>query len=97
MFPIEDLGAGFYQVSDPSSLAQVFGRSGILGYLAFRAAKNMSFEPWIGSLSVGKLADMTLLGRNILNQKVPLRYASGSSRGVSIEKTWVGGEPIYVL
>ena len=36
MFPIEDLGAGFYQVNDPSSLAQVFGRSGILGHLAFR-------------------------------------------------------------
>lgn len=61
------------------------------------AAKNMSFEPWIGSLSVGKLADMTLLDRNILDQKVPLRYASGSSKGVSIQKTWVGGEPIYVL
>ena len=57
----------------------------------------MSFEPWIGSLSLVKVADMPLLDRNILKRKAPLRYTSGSSRAASIHTTWAGGKPTDVL
>lgn len=59
------------------------------------SAQNMGFDPWIGSLSVGKLADMTLMDSNILDWRVPLRYATSGQTGVNVLKTWVGGEPVY--
>ncbi len=59
------------------------------------AAKNMSFDPWIGSLEVGKLADMTLLDSNILNWRTSLQYATPGQSGVNVLKTWVGGETVY--
>lgn len=59
------------------------------------AAKNMSFDPWIGSLAVGKLADMTLLDSNILDCRTPLQYATPGQTGVTVLETWVGGNSIY--
>jgi predicted amidohydrolase YtcJ len=59
------------------------------------SAQNMSFDPWLGSLSVGKLADMTLMDSNILNWRTPLQYATPDQEGVTVLKTWVGGKPIY--
>jgi len=58
-------------------------------------AQNMSFDPWLGSLEVGKLADFTLMNKNILDPSVPLVYASPGRDGVSVLRTWVGGVPIY--
>ena len=61
------------------------------------SAENMSFDPWIGSLSVGKLADMTLMDSNILSCRVPLRYATPDQTGVNVLKTWVGGNVVYTI
>ena len=61
------------------------------------SAENMSFDPWIGSLSVGKLADMTLMDSNILNCRVPLNYATPDQTGVNVLKTWVGGNAVYTM
>lgn len=67
------------------------------GFLAITlsAAKNMSFDPWIGSLAVGKLADMTLMDKNILSPFTPLQYTTPTQTGVNVLQTWVGGESIY--
>lgn len=61
------------------------------------SAENMGFDPWIGSLSVGKLADMTLMDSNILDWRVPLQYETPDQSGVNVLKTWVGGNPIYTM
>ena len=63
--------------------------------ITFSAAKNMSFDPWIGSLAVGKLADMTLLDQNILSCRTPLQYATPGQTGVNVLQTWVGGSSVY--
>ncbi|MEI8081432.1 MAG: amidohydrolase family protein [Actinomycetes bacterium] len=63
--------------------------------VSLSAAKNMSFDPWIGSLAVGKLADMTLLDRNILSPFTPLQYATPAQSGVNVLETWVGGNSVY--
>ncbi len=69
-------------------------RQGFLA-ISLSAAKNMSFDPWIGSLAVGKLADMTLMDKNILSPFTPLQYATPTQSGVSVLQTWVGGNSIY--
>jgi len=61
------------------------------------SAENMGFDPWIGSLSVGKLADMTLMDSNLLDWRIPLRYATSDQTGVNVLKTWVGGSAIYTM
>lgn len=63
--------------------------------VSLSAAKNMSFDPWIGSLAVGKLADMTLLDKNILSPFTPLQYETPGQSGVNVLETWVGGNSVY--